>query len=249
MIQAIIIDDEAHCRDRLCALLEKHLPEKIKLLGVCKTVDEGIATIKEHKPDLIFLDIQIDDRIGFEVIEAFDKIDFQVIFTTAHDQYALQALRCSALDYLLKPIDVDDLLAAVEKAEIQRHKQKKLENLENLIYNLNAGNRDKKIAIPTVNGFSFVNTQEIIRCESNVNYTTIFFTNKPKMTVAKTLKEFEEMLTPYRFFRVHNSHLINLEFIQSYNKGKTGVVKLTDGSEIDVSSRRKDDFMQAIGSL
>ncbi|MBL0356473.1 MAG: response regulator transcription factor [Chitinophagaceae bacterium] len=243
MIKAIIVDDEQHCIDRLTNLLQQYHSGTVQLLASASSVKEGIKVIREHQPDLIFLDVQIHDRTGFDLLRECGTVNFNVIFTTAYDKFAIQAIKFSAIGYLLKPIDEDDLQEALDKL-----KDISVENtglmaavIEN---NLQPASKKKKLTIPSGNELLFVNIDDIIRCHSDINYTTIFKTDNQKIVVAKTLKEFEELLSDHNFFRVHNSELINLGYIKSYNKGKGGSVLLTDGTELEVSTRRKDDFLK-----
>lgn len=247
MINAIIIDDEQHCIDRLSSLLiEKHR-DAIKLTGVFSNIEEGLTAINKLQPQLVFLDIQIHDKTGFDLLRKLSKIDFDIIFTTAYEKYAIQAIKFSAIDYLLKPVTAEDLNIAISKSAEKMVKNDTSSKLDTLFHNLkNIQGMSKKICVPVVTGLVFLEIADIIRCESEVNYTTIFLKDKQKLVVAKTLKEFEEMLSEYNFFRVHNSHLINLAYIKSYNKGKGGFVTLADNSSIEVSTRRKDDFIKAI---
>jgi len=249
MIRTIIVDDEQHCIDRLGGLLAEH-SESVHLMGTFKTVEEGINAIKKLQPDLVFLDVQIHDKTGFDLLHQINEINFSVIFTTAYERYAVQAIKFSAVDYLLKPVDADDLKQAVYKLEEKIGKDEIARKMEVLFHNLkHAQGVAKRISIPTVNGFVFIQVSDILRCQSEINYTTIFLKDKQKLTVAKTLKEFEELLGSYNFFRVHNSHLLNLEFIKSYNKGKGGSVTMTDNSEIEVSTRRKDEFLKKLSEM
>lgn len=247
MIKAIIIDDEQHCIDRLGSLLRVNHHDAINLLGFYKNVEEGMAAIAKLKPQLVFLDVQIHDKTGFDLLKQVNKIDFDIIFTTAYEKYAVQAIKFSALDYLLKPVTAEDLDLAIRKSADKRMANDTSTKLDTLFHNLrNIQGLSKKICVPVVTGFVFLEIADIIRCESEVNYTTLFLKDKQKLVVAKTLKEFEEMLTEYHFFRVHNSHLINLAYIKSYNKGKGGFVTLSDGTSVEVSTRRKDDFIKAV---
>jgi len=249
MIRTIIIDDEQHCIDRLSGLLAE-CNGSIHLMGAFKTVEEGINAIKKLQPDLVFLDVQIHDKTGFDLLKQIGPINFSVIFTTAYDKYAVQAIKFSAVDYLLKPVDADDLKQAMDKLEEKMGKDEIARKMEVLFHNLkHTQGAAKRISIPTVNGFVFVQVSDIIHCRSEINYTTVFLKDKQKITVAKTLKEFEELLSGYNFFRVHNSHLINLAFIKSYNKGKGGSVTMTDNSEIEVSTRRKDEFLKKLSEM
>lgn len=249
MIRTLIIDDEQHCIDRVTHLLEAH-KDRVHLMDALHSVEEGVTAIKKFKPDLIFLDVQINDKTGFDLLKQIDTHDFEVIFTTAHDKYAVQAFKFSAIDYLLKPVDADDLQQALEKVSKKVAEKANNDRLDVLLHNLkNTQGSTKKISIPTVTGFVFVQVTDILRCQSEINYTTIFLKDKQKMTVAKTLKEFEELLSDYNFFRVHNSHLINLAYIKSYNKGKGGIVTMMDQTDIEVSTRRKDDLMKKLSEI
>lgn len=250
MIKAIIIDDEQHCIDRLTMLLSGNSSNMVELLASVQSVDEGLTAIKTYKPQLVFLDIEIGNKTGFDLLKQLPEINFEVIFTTAYDKYAVQAFKFSALDYLLKPIDTDELQAALKKLNDKVSQKDIAGKFDALFHNLkNIQNASKKICVPVLSGLVFIQTDDIIRCESNVNYTTLFLKDKQKLLVAKTLKEFEEMLTEYNFYRVHNSHLLNLAYIKMYNKGKGGTVTMNDGSEIEVSTRRKDDFLKRLTAL
>jgi len=248
MIKAIIVDDEQHCIDRLTSLLKTHHAVTIELVASAVSVKDGIKAIAAYQPDLIFLDVQIHDRTGFDLLRECGKINFKIIFTTAYDRFAIQAIKFSAIGYLLKPIDEDDLAEALCKL-----KETSVENISLMAgvieNNLNQPIKKKRLTIPTGNELLFLNIDEIVRCHSDVNYTTIYKNDKQKIVVAKTLKEFEELLVDQDFFRVHNSDLINLAFIKSYNKGKGGSVVLQDGTELEVSTRRKDDFLKKMMEL
>lgn len=248
MIKAIIIDDEQHCIDRLSKLLQQYHSSTITLLAPAMSVKEGARAIKEWQPDLVFLDVQIHDRTGFDLLRECGPIRFKVIFTTAYDKFAIQAIKFSAIGYLLKPIDEDDLQEALDKLKeiTTEHTGLMAGVIES---NLQLPAKKKRLTIPTGNELLFLNIEDIVRCHSDVNYTSIFKKDGQKIVVAKTLKEFEEMLSEQDFFRVHNSELINLHYIKSYNKGKGGSVILTDGTELEVSTRRKDDFLKKMSEL
>ncbi|HRD57544.1 MAG TPA: LytTR family DNA-binding domain-containing protein [Ferruginibacter sp.] len=246
-IKAIIIDDEEHASARLTDLVEKHCNGMINLLGSFHSVKQGIHAIKTLHPHLVFLDVQIHDETGFDLLQQLPNQNFEVIFVTAYEKYAVQAFKFSAIYYLLKPVDIADLKQAVEKIKqivpapenVMAKFQTLLENVEQL----KQYTPPKKIVVPTIAGFELLPVIDILRCQSDINYTSIFMRNGQKLVVAKTLKEFEEMLTEFNFFRVHNSHLINLAYVKSYNKGKGGTVILNDGTAIEVSTRRKEDFL------
>jgi len=250
MIKALIIDDEEDCIEGLQNLLVHGYENFVKVSGSAKTVREGIEAIAVLRPDLVFLDVQIGEKTGFDLLRALPDIDFEIIFTTAFEKFALKAIKFSALDYLLKPIDVDELDIALMKLLNEKSRKNTADKIDLLLQNTQKSDGlFKKIIVPTISGFEFIEIGNIIRCESDSNYTTIYIKDKQKMVVAKTLKDFEDLLSNYSFFRIHNSHLINLTYIRSYNKGKGGSVILMDGTEIEVSSRRKDDFITRLSAL
>jgi two-component system LytT family response regulator len=250
MINAIIIDDEQHCIDRLTTLLKNHARD-IRLLGSYQDPAEGIQAILDHKPDLLFLDIQLRDITAFDLLGTLTQSHTpDIIFTTAHDKYAVQAFRYSAIDYLLKPIDPTQLAEAITKSRqsiTAKDSDRKIDTLLHNLRNLQGANR--RLCVPVVNGLVVLQVSDIIRCESDANYTTLFMRDKQKLTVAKTLREFEDLLTDANFYRVHNSHLVNLACIKSYNKGKGGFLTLIDNAQIEVSTRRKEDFLKRLSTL
>lgn len=245
MLKAIIIDDEIHCIHRLTELLKHYCSNNVQLLDSFSSVKEGITGILELHPDVVFLDVQMNDKTGFDLLNEIRDINFEVIFTTAYEKYAVQAFKFSAVDYLLKPVDADDLVAAVNKVNKKISSNEISQKINTLFHNLK-NNQPKRISIATVDGISFVEINDIIRCQSQINYTMIFLKDKQKITVAKTLKEFEELLSDYNFYRVHNSHLVNLDYIKKYHKGKGGTISMIDHSEIEVSSRRKEGLLQRL---
>lgn len=250
MIRAIIVDDEQHCVDRLTDLLAKDFDDTVHVMAICNTVDDAVKTIQKLQPDLVFLDIQIHEQSGFDLLKLIDKRDFEVIFTTAFDNFAVQAFRFSAIDYLLKPIDATDLQEAIGKLKQMRLSSDTSAKINLLLDNLKETNvTSKRIRVPVMNGFVMIQVSDIIRCESEINYTTFFLKDKQKLLVSKTLKEFEELLSAYHFFRVHNSHLVNLAYVKSYNKGKGGSIVLMDGTGIEISTRRKEEFLLKMAAL
>lgn len=249
-IKVIIIDDEQHCVDALRTMLEKKFPDVAVLCG-CNSVVEGKKAIEEFDPGLVFLDVEMPHSNGFELFKQFDKIDFEVIFTTAYEHYALKAIKFNALDYLLKPFSIGELEEAIGKFR-ERVKTRGRDNssLDTFMYNLKTLNHsNRKMAIPTMNGLIFVCVQDILRCESVGNYTRIYFTNKTTQIVSKSLKEFEYLLDEMGFFRVHHSHLINMQQLQSYIQGEGGFALMNDGSQIEISRRRKADFLKKAARL
>lgn len=250
MLKTIIIDDEQHCADVLKAMLEQKFGDTIKLEAVANSADEGRVLIKHMKPDLIFLDVEMPVQTGLDLLASLDKIDFEIIFTTAHEQYALRAIKLNALDYLLKPFSIEELEAAIEKCKAKKLQTLNPENMQALVGNLKSTTPDnKKIGLPTSNGTRYVPIKEILRIEADSNYSTVYFTNKTKLVLAKTLKEFDEMLSPYNFFRVHNSHLINLSELQQYTNRDGDHVVMNDGSHVEVSRRRKSELMEVLKKI
>jgi two-component system LytT family response regulator len=222
----------------------------IAVLAVCENTEEAAIAIARHHPDLVISDIELDNSSVFDMLQGLQSIDFEVIFTTAHEKYALQAIKFSALDYLLKPFSLDDLTNAVARCQVKLNERQSARQFEVLFHNLKGLQKyTKKIALPTLNGLQVVSLKDIVRCQAEANYTTFFFAVEKKMVVTKTLKEFEDLLNDYDFIRVHNSHLINMNHIVKYMKGEGGVVVMSDGSEVDVSRRKKEEFLQRLAKL
>ncbi|MCI5058991.1 MAG: LytTR family DNA-binding domain-containing protein [Flavobacteriales bacterium] len=243
-MKAVIIDDEEKARENLKFLLEEFCPE-VKPVALVGTIDAAVEAIKQHQPDFILLDIRMKGETGFQLFDKLESVDFEIIFTTAFDEYAIQAFKLSAIDYLLKPIDVEELKDAVAKVSKMQNKMQSKEKVTNLIKNLDGEqNNLTKLALPTFDGLSFVKIEDILRCESDENYTKFFLKDGSKRLVSKTIKFYEELLTPHNFFRVHRSHMVNLEYVTDYYKGDGGSVKLVDGTEVMVSRRRKEDFLK-----
>jgi two-component system LytT family response regulator len=247
-IKAIIVDDEQHCIDTLQTMLLKKFPEVAVLAGV-NSVKEARELIEELQPDLVFLDVEMPHQNGFELLKQFERVQFDVIFTTAFEQYAYKAIKFNALDYLLKPFSVQDLQDALQKYRDRRDQARAsapaASPLEMFLQNMRTMQQShRKIALPTLNGLVFMPVQNIVRCESTGNYTKIFFTDKKHLLVSRPLKEFEELLTDVDFFRIHNSHLINLQQMQSYIQGEGGFALMSDGTQVEVSRRRKAEFLK-----
>lgn len=247
MFKSIIIDDEFHCIETLRMLLTEYCPD-VEVVQHCKSAVQGLSAIEMHKPDLLFLDIEMPNMNGFEMLEHFYEIPFSVIFTTSYDQYAIKAIRISALDYLLKPIDPGELVSAV--AKIRSRKQGPLaEQFQMLIDKLqNKEPAISKIAVPTSDGFELLPTDEIISCEADDNYTIFNIKNKRKIVACRSLKEVEEQLTPSftSFIRVHHSHLVNLNEVTKYVRGEGGHLVMSDGSCLNVSRSRKETLLKTL---
>ena len=244
MIKAILVDDEVHCLDTLSILISDYCPE-VQVMERCMSAKQGLAAIEKHQPALVFLDIEMPIMNGFELLENFHEIPFSVIFTTSYDQYAIKAIRFSALDYLLKPIDPKELVAAVHKVEVQKHTptEEQFRMLMDQIKHKEKG--FTKIAVPTSEGFELIPADQVICCEADDNYTHLFLKNKKKITACRTLKEMEEQLQGFTFFlRVHHSYLVNLNEVNKYVRGEGGYLVMSDGSTVNVSRSRKEALLK-----
>lgn len=243
-MRTVIIDDEAKGRQALSNFIKKYAPE-LELIGEADDVQAGINLIEKEKPELVFLDIQMPGGTGFELLTQVMFNDFKLIFCTSFEQYAIKAFRFSAIDYILKPIDPDVFKAAVSKAL-----ENKTENDKQKLEVLNQNQNDlSRIALYAADGISIVKIEDIIRCESSVNYTIFYINNGTSIMVTKTLKEYDELLNPMGFIRLHKSHLVNLNYISKYIKGEGGWVELSNGSKIEVSRRKKEVLLQALSGL
>ncbi len=246
MITTIIIDDEPKGRLALRQKLSAYC-SNVQVVAEAADGKEALALIKVHHPQLIFLDIEMPVMNAFEMLNEIKEKDFHVIFTTAYDQYAIKAIKYAAFDYLLKPVDIEELKSAIEKVETAENKNLP-QQVELMQQNMQHPKKSfNKLAIPALDGLYFFDISSIIHLEAQSNYTIIYFNNHPKITASKTLKDFEELLPSDLFFRLHHSHIINLQFIKRYIKGDGGQVELENGSLIDVSRRKKDEFLKAIG--
>ena len=248
MIPAVIIDDEPNNVEALKALLQKYCPE-VTISGTADTTETGYSLIIETKPNLVFLDIEIPYGNAFALLDRLSPINFEVIFVTAFDNYAISAIKYSALDYLLKPVNIKELQNAVYKA-IERIDEKNTnQKIDNLLHNLKTTKTSQqKIALPSQNGFVFININEFVRLEASSNYTAIFLSNKKKFLVSRSLKDFEEILPVDFFSRVHHSHIVNHNFIKKYHQGRGGYLEMEDGTTIEVSSRKKESFLSKFSS-
>ncbi len=244
-MRVVIIDDEAGARNNLRTLIESRFPE-IEVLGEADGVSTGQKLIETSRPDLAFLDVQMQDGTGFDLLAGLTRDDLQVVFVSAHDHFAITAIKFSAIDYLLKPVEEEELRVTLEKIRQYREGNDIKMKLELLLGNLR---RVDKIALPSFQGIEFVRLDDIIRCESDNNYTMFYLTGGTKILVSKTLREYEDMLEARGFFRTHKSHLINLKYLKKYIKGEGGSVILDDGSEVLVSRRRKEDFLRMLTQI
>jgi len=245
MSRAIIIDDEQESRNTIFNILNNYC-DQVTVVAQAENVREGLAAIEDYKPDVVFLDIQMPDGSGFDLLENLPEINFQVIFITAFDQYALKAIKFSALDYILKPVDPHLLIEAVNKIKPSETNHDFITHqISTLLRNKN---NFERITLPTLEGLKFINIKDIIRCEADNNYTQFFLNSGEKILVTKTLKEYDETLSELDFIRVHQSHLVNVKFVDRYIKGDGGTIVMVDGSEVEVSRRRKEEFLKKMNS-
>ena len=253
IIKAIIVDDQ---RDAIQSLKQDTLhlfPKDIQIIGEATTIDEAIILFKEFKPNLIFLDIDLKIGTGFDFLRLIakeDHADYDIIFTTAFNQFAIKAIKYSAFDYLLKPIDTDELVKSITrlKKQLKNKETKKRINLILANQDENSG-LSSRLTLATNDQIRFVSIETIIRCEASHNYTTFYFTDQPKIMVSKTIKEFADILEQHRFFRIHQSHLVNLNYVVSFLKEDGGVLLLKNGDKIIVSRRKKEDVIQQLKSF
>ncbi|MCK5822307.1 MAG: response regulator transcription factor [Bacteroidales bacterium] len=241
LIHAVLVEDEDNSLEALEILLNKYCPD-VQIDGRAQSVEEAIQTIDDVKPELIFLDIALPDGQGFEVLEGVEHTKFEVIFTTAYDQYALKAFEFSALDYLLKPINAEQLKQAVDRFQEIRGQEnigERVSVLKDSLKNLN-----ERIILSSMDGFDVYKIADIIRCEANGSYTTFFITENRKVVTSKTLNNFERLLEDMPFVRVHSKHLVNLNYIKKYISGRGGYVVFEDGTQVDVSERKKKEFIR-----
>jgi two-component system LytT family response regulator len=242
MPRAILIDDEKHCNETLRFELSRHCPE-IEILDEATSGASGIQKIQQHKPDLVFLDIEMPGMSGFEMLRRLEPIQFHVIFVTAYDQYAIQAFRFAALDYLLKPVISTHLKEAVDRVSSALFKGNYEMQLQTLMHNVRDGLKSPRIALPAGRGMDFVTVADILYCMAESNYTHIHMRDGKKYTMSKTLKDIELLLDAFHFFRIHQSYLINVEHIMRYVRDDGGYVIMNDGAKIQIAQRRKEEFL------
>ena len=246
MYTAVIIDDLENSRITLRHDLEKYCPN-IKVIGEAESVSSGVEILEKKKPEVVFLDIQMDDGTGFDILEKIEKFDFQIIFTTALDSYGIKAIKFSALDYLLKPIDPDELIEAVGKLKKHESDNVTKDSLALLLENLKDIKPSKKrIALSSADKVHMVYISDIIRCESQGSYTIFYLKDKEQIVATKNLKEYEQLLEEFSFIRVHHSHLINFSYLKEFIKKDGGYAIMTDHSEVPVSFRKRNNLMDMI---
>lgn len=245
-MKAIIIDDEKHCTESLVLMFERYCKD-VDIIGVTNDSMQGLGMITALKPDVVFLDIEMPHISGFDLISKIDNIDFEIVFTTAYNEYAIQAFKVNAVDYLLKPIGKEDLIEATKKVNGRMKTSSDNLNLHALMNGLGLKKpMTGKIALSSMDGLDFVQVNTIIRCEADSNYTIVVLEDNKKLTISKTLKELEEMLSAYPFSRVHNSHLVNINRIKKYQRGAGGVLTMDNGDTVHVSRNKKADFLDAL---
>lgn len=246
MIKSLIIDDEQHCIDALKTDIDKYC-DNVQICATCLSGKEGILAIKKYKPRLIFLDVEMPWMNGFEMLEMLDHIDFCIIFTTAYDKFAAKAFRISAVDYLLKPVDSNDLKTAVKKAEEKILASEGAINIQNLLHNIRQPAELQKIAFPKRDGYEFIPAENILYCNAEGAYTNIHLNNNKKFLVSKTLGDIEEMLPADIFQRIHHSTIVNLQHITNLIRSDGGYVMLNSGEKLMISKAKKEMLLQRLG--
>jgi two-component system LytT family response regulator len=245
MIHTIIVEDEAGGKDALIDLLNKRC-SSVLIVATCESIDAAITAIEQHKPDLVFLDVELHNSNGFILFDKIKEIDFDIIFTIAHDQYALKAIKCGATDYLVKPIAADDLVSAVAKTEKKKTARQQLPYLQHLLSGIHVRSRSAKISVPTFEGLQMLDTDDIVKCIAKESYTEIVLMDGTRLIVSRMLKEYEDMLAALNFFRIHNSYLVNLRHVKKYIKGDGGYVLMCNGETCEVSRRKKNELLNRL---
>lgn len=249
MLNVVIIEDEIRSRETLKSLLTEFCDD-VNVLGMAGAVGDAVDLIKKVKPELIFLDIELQTGTGFDVLNQIEDRNFDVIFTTAFEQYAIKAIKFSSLDYLLKPIDIDELQEALDKAKERKDTTSTSQQLNLLLKNVeNKPNQRKKICLSTSDGLEFIDIENICYCEANGSYTN--FTIKPdkKLMVSKNLKEYENLLSDHSFMRVHNSYLINLNEVKKFVKSEGGYILMNDDKQVAISQSKREEFLERMIAL
>jgi two-component system, LytTR family, response regulator len=250
MITAILIDDEVNSRNALQKKIKTNCPA-IQIVAECSDAEEGIAAIEKYQPQVVFLDVEMPRMNGFGMLEKIENKNFNIVFTTAYNQYAINAIKFGAFDYLVKPIDVEELIIVAKKLNEQKQVLNNSERLDILLNQISPANKSsvQKIAIATQAGLEFIPIDTIIYLEAIGNYTELHFTDGKKLMASKTLKEFEDLLEHHAFFRIHNASLVNLIFVKKYIKGDGGQIQLTNNITLDVARRRKEELLQLLLTL
>jgi two-component system LytT family response regulator len=243
-LKAIIVDDEEASRDTLKNYLGRYCPD-VEFMAQADSVKKGIEAIRQYQPDIVFLDVEMPYGNAFDLLEQVQDVSFETVFVTAFSNYALKALNLSASYYILKPIEIDELILAVNKIKKQKEEHKELLHTKILVENIHTENKQaQKIVLPLLDGFEVIQVKDIIRCEAHDNFTDFILTGNRKVMICRTLKHYETMLEDYNFVRVHKSHLINVQHVTKYLKGKGGQLIMSDQSYVDVSPNKKEVLMQ-----
>lgn len=244
MLKAILVEDEKASRETLRNYLQKYCPD-VTVVAEAENIKQGLDAIRKHQPGVVFLDVEMPFGNAFDLLEQIEEITFETVFVTAYSTYALQALNVSAAYYILKPIDIDELIKAVKKIKENITKQNEHIHTKILIENIKIENKQlQKIVLPLIDGFEVVRVNDILRCEAEDNFTRFFFTDGRKQMICRTLKFYENLLENYDFVRVHKSHLVNIQHIIQYKKGKGGMVIMNDGKAVDVSPAKKASLLE-----
>lgn len=245
-VSALIIDDERSNREFLSVVLADFCPS-VQVVAEADSMDSGLEMIRKHDPDILFLDIQMPNGDGFELLSKVDSPRFQLIFVTAYDKYAIRSFKHSAIDYLLKPIDPEDLVGAVDRAQARIQNQEVTFNLQTLVNNLrNNDPNNQKLIVKDRKGLVVIRLDDVVRCEADGNYSVFHLTTGAKVTAAKSIKHFEEILENKQFVRIHNSHLVNMNHIVKYIRGRGGIVITSDDAELEVSRGKRDHFLRRL---
>lgn len=249
MIRTLVVDDEARARETIIDMINL-FSNGVEVIGEASSVKTAYEMISHHEPDLVILDIKMPDGTGFDLLKRFEKINFYVIFITAFEEYAIKAFKFSALDYLLKPVDPEELTSAIEKLKMTIEKDSISTRINAMFQFMNKGNdKEKKLVLKTTSNVHVVDLNDVIRCQSDKNYTHFFTNENEEIIVSKTLKEYEELLSEFNFFRVHQSHLINLNYIKRFEKAEGGQLILKDNSKVPVSFRKKEELMRIFKNM
>jgi len=249
MIRALIVDDEKNAREAIQQIIVKYFTD-IVVVGFADDVQSGIQLITKLKPDLVLLDIKLPDGSGFDILNHFTEIPFFTIFITAYDKHAIQAFKFSALDYLLKPIDIDEFRGAIDKLIKAKEEQNTKQKLEIFLENIqNISKEVKRIVLKTSDSIHLVQVNEILRCQSEGNYTKFFFTNKSPILVSKNIKEYYDILKDFQFFRPHQSHIVNINYIKRFHKLDGGSLIMQDDSSVPVSTRKREELMKIFDNM
>lgn len=248
MLTAVLVDDEAGNNSNLMALLDKHCPQ-VKVLGSATTLEDALKLIDTTRPQILFLDIQMGNKTGFELLQRISHRNFEVIFVTAYSQYGVQAIKFAALDYILKPIDVEELRTSIDKVENKLKSMPQNSQLDFLIHQLSNKNPNlQRIALPMFNEIRYILVEDIVYCEADNTYTHFYLNAQDKLLVSKSLKEYSDLLKPYGFLRTHQSYLVNPKFVKSWLKEDGGVLLLMDNTRIPVSRPNRDKVRMALNA-